>query len=136
MAASTNNYGFPYPQDADTVDVAGDIQSLAEDIDSKLSEAIADTLGTMVTSNTESGITVTYDDADNTLDFDVADFTLTFLGDVSGSASITNLASASATITIAPNSVALGTDTTGNYVATAAAGTGIDIAGSGSVPLR
>jgi cytoskeletal protein CcmA (bactofilin family) len=132
MAASTNNYGFPYPQDADTVDVAGDIQSLAEDIDSKLSEAIADTLGTMVTSNTESGITVTYDDADNTLDFDVADFTLTFLGDVSGSASITNLASASATITIAPNSVALGTDTTGNYVATAAAGSGIDIAGSGS----
>jgi hypothetical protein len=132
MAASTNNYGFPYPQDSDTVDVAGDIQSLAESIDTKLSEAIADTVGTMVTSNTESGITVTYDDADNTLDFDVADFTLTFLGDVSGSASITNLASASATITIAPNSVALGTDTTGNYVATAAAGTGIDIAGSGS----
>jgi cytoskeletal protein CcmA (bactofilin family) len=132
MAATTNNYGFPYPQDSDTVDVAGDIQSLAEDIDTKLSEAIADTVGTMVTSNTESGISVTYDDADNTLDFDVADFTLTFLGDVSGSASINNLASASATITIAPNSVALGTDTTGNYVATAAAGTGIDIAGSGS----
>ena len=133
MAATTNNYGFPYPQDSDTVDVAGDIQSLAEDIDTKLSEAIADTVGTMVTSNTESGITVTYDDADNTLDFDVADFTLTFLGDVSGSASITNLASASATITIAPNSVALGTDTTGNYIATVA-GTNneIEVSGSGS----
>jgi cytoskeletal protein CcmA (bactofilin family) len=132
MAATTNNYGFPYPEDTDTVDVAGDIQSLAEDIDTKLSEAIADTVGTMVTSNTESGITVTYDDADNTLDFDVADFTLTFLGDVSGSASITNLASASATITIAPNSVALGTDTTGEYVATATAGSGIEVSGSGS----
>ena len=34
-----------------------------------LSETIADTVGAMVTSNTETGITVTYDDADNTLDF-------------------------------------------------------------------
>ena len=132
MAATTTNYAFPYPQDADVVDVAGDLQALAEDIDTKLSEAIADTVGAMVTSNTENGISVTYDDSDNTLDFDVADFTLTFLGDVSGSASITNLASASATITIGANSVALGTDTTGNYVATAAAGTGISVSGSGS----
>jgi hypothetical protein len=34
-----------------------------------LSETIADTVGAMVTSNTETGIAVTYDDADNTLDF-------------------------------------------------------------------
>ena len=34
-----------------------------------LSEPIADTIGAMVTSNTETGIAVTYDDADNTLDF-------------------------------------------------------------------
>jgi hypothetical protein len=34
-----------------------------------LTESIADTIGTMVTSNTETGITVTYDDNDNTLDF-------------------------------------------------------------------
>jgi hypothetical protein len=36
-----------------------------------LPETIADTVGAMVTSNTESGIAVTYDDADNTLDFTV-----------------------------------------------------------------
>jgi hypothetical protein len=36
-----------------------------------LSEVISDTVGAMVTSNTESGITVTYDDADNTLDFTI-----------------------------------------------------------------
>jgi len=35
-----------------------------------LNEYIADTVGAMTTSNTESGITVTYQDADNTLDFD------------------------------------------------------------------
>ena len=34
-----------------------------------LSESIADTVGAMVSSNTETGLAVTYDDADNTLDF-------------------------------------------------------------------
>ena len=34
-----------------------------------LAEYIADTTGAMVTSNTETGITVTYEDGDNTLDF-------------------------------------------------------------------
>ena len=36
-----------------------------------LAETISDTVGAMVTSNTESGITVAYDDTDNTLDFTV-----------------------------------------------------------------
>ena len=35
-------------------------------------ERVADTVGAMVGSNTESGITVAYDDADNTLDFTVS----------------------------------------------------------------
>jgi len=34
-----------------------------------LAETISDTVGTMVGSNTETGIAVTYDDSDNTLDF-------------------------------------------------------------------
>jgi len=34
-----------------------------------LSETIADTVGAMVSSNTETNVTVTYDDSDNTLDF-------------------------------------------------------------------
>lgn len=59
------------------------------------SEAIADTIGAMVTSNTESGISVTYDDADNTLDFDVGDPTITLTGDVTGSGTMTNLGSVS-----------------------------------------
>ena len=37
-----------------------------------LNEYIADTVGAMVSSNTESGITVAYEDGDNTLDFTVA----------------------------------------------------------------
>ena len=60
------------------------------------------------------------------------DPTITLAGDLSGSATLTNLASATLTATIAANSVALGTDTTGNYIATVAAGEGIDVSGSGS----
>ena len=49
-----------------------------------LSETIADTVGAMTTSNTESGITVTYDDGDNTLDFTVG----TLNQDTTGTASL------------------------------------------------
>ena len=64
--------------DLTTLDVSGDA-----DIDGTLeadaitiggvtlAETIADTVGAMVSSNTESGITVAYQDADNTLDFTV-----------------------------------------------------------------
>ena len=44
------------------------------------------------------------------------DFNLVFTGDVTGSGTVSNLDSASITLTIAANSIALGTDTTGNYV--------------------
>jgi len=58
-----------------------------------------------------------------------ADPTLTLAGDLSGSATFTNLGNATLTATIAANSVALGTDTTGNYVA-AGATSGSGISGS------
>lgn len=62
--------------DAATLDISGDA-----DIDGTLeadaitiggitlAETISDTVGAMVSSNTETNITVTYDDSDNTLDF-------------------------------------------------------------------
>jgi hypothetical protein len=79
---------------------------------------VQDIVGGMVTApNTESGITVTYDDANGKLDFNVNDPTITISGDVSGSAVMTNLGNVEITTTIQPNSVALGTDTTGDYVA-------------------
>ena len=125
-----------------------------------LAEYVSDTVGAMITGNTESGIVVTYDDTDNTLDFNVndpiititgavtgnatmtnlgdvtintvhtADPTLTFTGDVTGSGTMTDLGSVSIALTVQPNSVALGTDTTGNYVAGATGGTGVTITGT------
>ena len=91
-----------------------------------IAEYIADTVGSMVTSNTESGISVTYDDADNTLDFDVADFTITLTGDVTGTGTVTNLGNVSFVTTISGDSTVLGTDTTGQYATTVAVtGTGL-----------
>lgn len=53
--------------------------------------------------------------------------TISLTGDVSGSASFDGSANASITATIQPNSVALGTDTTGNYMSDISASTGITI---------
>ena len=54
------------------VDVDGTLEADAITVDGvTLAETIADTVGAMVSSNTESGITVAYDDSDNTLDFTV-----------------------------------------------------------------
>jgi hypothetical protein len=57
--------------------------------------------------------------------------TISLGGDLSGSASFKGDQDITITATVGPNSVALGTDTTGDYVASATAGTGIDISGSG-----
>ena len=93
-------------------------------------ESVQDIAGGMWASNSESGVSVTYQDTDGTLDINVNDPTITLTGDVTGSATMTNLGNVSIAATVAANSVALGTDTTGNYVgAGATSGNGI----SGSV---
>jgi hypothetical protein len=65
------------------------------------------------------------------------DISITLTGDVTGTGTITNLANVSFATTIAANSVALGTDTTGDYVASLVAGTGVTItnnSGEGATP--
>jgi hypothetical protein len=59
------------------------------------------------------------------------DTVITLSGDVAGSATMTNLGDVTITTTVQPNSVALGTDTTGNYIATIT-GTANEITVSGS----
>ena len=58
--------------EADAITIAG----------TSLAETISDTVGAMVGSNTETGIAVTYDDSDNTLDFvlSASQSTITSLG--------------------------------------------------------
>ena len=56
---------------ATTVDINGavDISGALTLAGTTLAETISDTVGGMVSSNTETGITVSYEDSDNTLDF-------------------------------------------------------------------
>ena len=98
----------------------------------KTQEEIEDIVGSMFTANTENGLSVTYDDSDGTLDVDVDDFSITLTGDVTGTGTVTNLGNVSFATTVAANSVALGTDTTGNYVGALTAGTALTSTGATS----
>ena len=59
-----------------------------------LAETISDTVGAMVSSNTETGISVTYDDGDNTLDFAVSGITSSMITD--GTIALADLADVAA----------------------------------------
>lgn len=71
MAASgrTPLYDLPFPLSGDVVDVSGDIQLLALQLDTSIDEIIEDTVGLMVTANTENGVDVTYNDTTGKLNF-------------------------------------------------------------------
>ena len=125
-------------------------------------EEIQDIVGAMFSSNTETGITATYQDEDGTIDLVVGTLnqnttgsaakwttarTLSFTGDVTGSGSVDGSANVATALTIASdaveqsmiaddavgsdqiadNAVALGTHTTGNYMAQVSGGDGITI---------
>ena len=92
---------------ADSLDIEGDVDingTLEADAITvggvTLNSTIGAAVGAMVGGNTESGIAVTYQASDNTLDFDVNDPVITLTGAVTGSATMTNLGS----VTIATTS--------------------------------
>ena len=88
----------------------------------------------LIQSNAEAGISVDWDATNQNFDFNVDDFTITLgTGPISGSVTVTNLSNATFNTTLDNNSIALGTKTTGNYIATIAGTTNeIEVSGSGS----
>ncbi len=96
-------------------------------------EDVQDVVGAMIVGNTENGISVTYDDESGKLNFDVADPVITIDGDVYGQATITNLGDTTIMVDVQPDSVALGTDTTGDYVKTITGTTNqVNVTGAGT----
>jgi|GEM_PF-3313244 len=92
-------------------------------------ESVQDIVGSMVSPvNAETGIAVTYDDSTGKLNFNTDDFTITLGGDLSGTATITDLGNVTLTAQIANDAVALGENTTGQYASTiVGSGTGLSI---------
>ena len=72
-------------------------------------EFLQDTIGGMVSSNTESGISVEYDDTSGKLNFNVGDPVITIAGDVDGNATMTNLGDTTITVTLDTVNSAVGT---------------------------
>jgi trimeric autotransporter adhesin len=124
------------------VDVDGTLEADAITVAGvTLAETISDTVGAMVSSNTESGITVTYDDADNTLDFTVGTLnqnttgsaaTLTtpraiaVAGDVTGTANFDGSAAISITTTLATDAIVTANITDANVTVAKMAANSVD----------
>lgn len=77
-----NNIDITVNDAGDTITI--DVEALTSADLTDFAEAVSDQVGTMVTGNTETGIAVTYQDADNTIDF-VVDFSGAVMdGDAAG----------------------------------------------------
>ena len=72
-------------------------------------EFLQDTIGGMVSTNTESGISVDYDDTSGKLNFNVNDPTITIAGDVDGNATMTDLGNTTINVTLDTVNTAVGT---------------------------
>jgi hypothetical protein len=135
-AVTAGTYGTATATTTFTVDAQGRLTAAAANTISiphtqvnDWAEAVQDTVGGMLT-GTQNGIAVTYTDngvGGGYLNFDVADPLITIAGDVAGSATMTNLGNVTITVAQQADSVDLGTHTTGDYVASLVAGTGVTL---------
>ena len=93
-----------------TITLPDDDGTIALDGDIRTDDEIKDIVGGMVSSNTETGLSVTYDTTNKNLDFVLSkDPTITLTGDVTGSGTMTNLGNVSIALDTVKNKAANGT---------------------------
>jgi hypothetical protein len=90
-------------------------------------ERVQDAAALLFSNATHTGVTTTYDDGASSITIDVNDPVITIDGAVDGSATMTDLGDVTITVTPANDSITLGTHTSGNYVESLVAGTGITL---------
>jgi hypothetical protein len=71
MPSITTNYQFPFPISTDPVDVSGDINLLAADIDEKLQDIVLGIIDSTVTDSPQTGIEVTFNPVSEKIVFSV-----------------------------------------------------------------
>jgi hypothetical protein len=128
--------------DAGSLDISGDadidgtLEADAITINGvTLSETIADTVGAMVTSNTESGITVAYDDADNTLDFTVGTLNQDTTGNAATATALETARTIGGTSFDGTANIAVGLADTATALATARTIHGVSFDGTANIDL-
>ena len=118
FATTVSNLGSTYATDAELSAVSSAVATRTAGIDT--------TINTLSSSVNTRLVTL-----------EGKDISVTLTGDVTGTGTITDLGNVSFATTIAANSVALGTDTTGDYVSSLVAGTNITLSnnsGEGATP--
>ena len=100
-----------------------------------LSETIADTVGAMVTSNTETGITVTYEDSDNTLDFAIGTLNQSTTGNAATATALETARTIGGTSFDGTADIAVALSATATALATARTIHGVSFDGTANIDL-
>ena len=113
--SNTGSFGATNKTLSVTVDAKGRVTALSQaDINITSAQvtdwatAVRTTAGGMFTSNTEFGVAASYNSTTGKVDFDVADFDLTFTGDATGTNTVTNLTNTTVSLTLADTGITAG----------------------------
>ena len=122
---------------ATTIDMNGavDISGAFTLAGVSLAETISDTVGAMITSNTETNITVTYDDADNTLDFVVGTLNQSTSGNAATATALETARTIGGTSFNGTANIAVGLAATATALATARTIGGTSFDGTGNIAV-